>query len=58
MRRMASSTGIPFSKAVLEAKELRYTEPDPRDDLNGRDVARKGLIIAREAVFDIIRSKK
>ena len=45
--------GIPFSKAVLEAKELRYTEPDPRDDLNGMDVARKGLIIARESGFDI-----
>lgn len=45
--------GVPFSKAVLEAKELRYTEPDPRDDLNGMDVARKGLIIAREAGFDI-----
>lgn len=45
--------GVPFSKAVLEAKELRYTEPDPRDDLNGMDVARKGLIIAREAGYDI-----
>lgn len=45
--------GVPFSKAVLEAKELRYTEPDPRDDLNGMDVARKGLIIARESGFDI-----
>ena len=44
---------VPFSKAVLEAKELRYTEPDPRDDLNGMDVARKGLIIARESGFDI-----
>ena len=40
-------------KAVLEAKELRYTEPDPRDDLNGMDVARKGLIIARESGYDI-----
>lgn len=45
--------GVPFSKAVLEAKELRYTEPDPRDDLNGMDVARKGLIIARESGYDI-----
>ena len=45
--------GVPFSQAVLEAKELRYTEPDPRDDLNGMDVARKGLIIARESGYDI-----
>ncbi|MCI5606497.1 MAG: bifunctional aspartate kinase/homoserine dehydrogenase I [Treponema sp.] len=45
--------GVPFSKAVLEAKQLRYTEPDPRDDLNGMDVARKGLIIARESGYDI-----
>ena len=45
--------GVPFSKAVLEAKELRYTEPDPRDDLNGMDVARKALIIARESGYDI-----
>lgn len=41
--------GKKFSEAVLEAKELRYTEPDPRDDLKGTDVARKALIIAREA---------
>ena len=45
--------GVPFSKAVLEAKELRYTEPDPRDDLEGKDVARKALIIARESGYDI-----
>ena len=45
--------GVAFSQAVLEAKEKRYTEPDPRDDLNGMDVARKGLIIAREAGYDI-----
>jgi aspartokinase/homoserine dehydrogenase 1 len=34
---------------VLEAKEKGFTEPDPRDDLSGMDVARKALIIAREA---------
>ena len=45
--------GVSFSKAVLEAKELRYTEPDPRDDLSGMDVARKALIIARESGYDI-----
>jgi bifunctional aspartokinase / homoserine dehydrogenase 1 len=38
-----------FSDVVLEAKEKGFTEPDPRDDLNGMDVARKILILAREA---------
>ena len=41
--------GASFSQAVLEAREKRFTEPDPRDDLGGLDVARKALIIAREA---------
>lgn len=36
-----------FSAAVLEAKKLGFTEPDPRDDLSGTDVARKVLILAR-----------
>lgn len=36
-----------FSEAVLQAKELGFTEPDPRDDLSGLDVARKALILAR-----------
>ncbi len=45
--------GVSFSQAVLEAREKRYTEPDPRDDLAGLDVARKGLIIAREAGFEL-----
>lgn len=39
----------PFSALVLEALELGYTEPDPRDDLSGTDVARKLVILAREA---------
>ena len=39
---------IPFSELVKSAKENGYTEPDPRDDLNGMDVARKLLILARE----------
>jgi aspartokinase/homoserine dehydrogenase 1 len=43
----AVSSGKPFSQAVSEAVELGYAEPDPRDDLSGRDVARKGLILAR-----------
>ncbi len=40
--------GRPFSEIVLEAKRRGYTEPDPRDDLSGMDVARKALIVARE----------
>ena len=38
----------PFSEIVREAKESGYTEPDPRDDLSGMDVARKLTILARE----------
>ncbi|MCL2833267.1 MAG: bifunctional aspartate kinase/homoserine dehydrogenase I [Treponema sp.] len=37
-----------FSALVREAKEKGYTEPDPRDDLNAMDAARKALILARE----------
>ncbi len=37
-----------FSEIVKQAKAKGYTEPDPRDDLNGMDVARKLLILARE----------
>ncbi|MGN6383363.1 MAG: homoserine dehydrogenase [Dyella sp.] len=39
----------PFSALVREAHALGYTEPDPRDDLSGMDVARKLVILAREA---------
>ncbi len=38
-----------FSDIVLEAKENGFTEPDPRDDLNGLDMARKLLILIRES---------
>jgi aspartokinase/homoserine dehydrogenase 1 len=41
------SAGRPFSEAVREAVERGYAEPDPRDDLSGRDAARKALILAR-----------
>ncbi|MGA0098371.1 MAG: ACT domain-containing protein, partial [Steroidobacteraceae bacterium] len=37
-----------FSSIVHEAKNLGYTEPDPRDDLSGTDVARKLIILGRE----------
>ncbi len=40
--------GSNFSEIVAEAKAKGFTEPDPRDDLNGMDVARKILILARE----------
>ena len=39
---------VPFSALVAEARALGYTEPDPRDDLGGLDVARKLVILARE----------
>jgi aspartokinase/homoserine dehydrogenase 1 len=39
----------PFSTLVREAHALGYTEPDPREDLSGMDVARKLVILAREA---------
>lgn len=39
--------GAPLSAAVRAAHALGYTEPDPRDDLSGADVARKALILAR-----------
>jgi bifunctional aspartokinase / homoserine dehydrogenase 1 len=38
----------PFSAIVREAKQRGYTEPDPRDDLSGTDVARKLIILGRE----------
>ncbi|WGE46846.1 bifunctional aspartate kinase/homoserine dehydrogenase I [Actinobacillus equuli] len=40
--------GLSLSEATLIAKEKGFTEPDPRDDLSGADVARKLLILARE----------
>ncbi|MDX2001008.1 MAG: bifunctional aspartate kinase/homoserine dehydrogenase I [Chitinophagales bacterium] len=43
----------PFSKTVWDAKALGYTEPDPRIDLSGKDVARKILILAREAGYSL-----
>ena len=39
---------IPFSRLVKIAIESGFTEPDPRNDLNGLDVARKILILVRE----------
>ena len=39
---------VPFSTLVREAREMGFTEPDPRDDLSGMDVGRKSVILARE----------
>lgn len=41
--------GRSYAESVGRARELGYTEPDPRDDLSGHDVARKALILARTA---------
>lgn len=41
--------GQAFSTALMDALHSGYTEPDPRQDLDGRDVARKALILARTA---------
>jgi aspartokinase/homoserine dehydrogenase 1 len=43
--------GADFSQAVREARDNGFTEPDPRDDLSGLDVARKALILHREMGF-------
>ncbi len=39
---------VPFSEILIQARDSGYTEPDPRDDLSGMDVARKLTILARE----------
>ncbi len=43
----ALEDGVPFFAALAEAKRRGYTEPDPREDLGGVDVARKALILGR-----------
>jgi aspartokinase/homoserine dehydrogenase 1 len=44
---------VPFSRIVADAKARGYTEPDPRDDLSGLDVARKLIILGREMGLDL-----
>jgi len=44
---------LEFSKMVADAREKGFTEPDPRDDLSGMDVARKLVILAREMNLSI-----
>ncbi|SCU91669.1 LAME_0E13388g1_1 [Lachancea meyersii CBS 8951] len=48
-----SASDEKFSDIVKTAQDLGYTEPDPRDDLNGLDVARKVTILARIAGFKV-----
>ena len=43
----------PFSDLVLEAQDMGFTEPDPREDLSGRDMQRKLLILARELGIEL-----
>jgi aspartokinase/homoserine dehydrogenase 1 len=44
---------VPFSQTIKLAKELGYSEPDPRIDLSGKDVIRKLVILAREAGYPL-----
>ncbi|KAG5361125.1 Homoserine dehydrogenase [Yarrowia sp. E02] len=48
-----AGSDVKFSDVVTKAKQLGYTEPDPREDLNGLDVARKVTILARLSGFDV-----
>ena len=47
-----SKKDLPFSEVLRQAVDNNFTEPDPREDLNGFDVARKLLILAREIGFE------
>jgi homoserine dehydrogenase len=49
----ALELGLPYSVAVANAKNLGYTELDPRDDLSGYDIVRKALILARTAGWQL-----
>lgn len=48
-----SEKDVPFFEVLAEARKSGYTEPDPREDLCGADVARKLLILAREVGLQI-----
>lgn len=50
------SADIPFSQTIKMAQEERYSEPDPRIDLSGKDVIRKLVILAREAGYRLEQS--
>lgn len=48
---------MPLSDAIRKAREIGYSEPDPRVDLSGTDVVRKILILAREAGYPIEKNE-
>lgn len=50
------SADVPFSETVKRAKDMGYSEPDPRIDLSGKDVVRKLVILAREAGYRVEKS--
>lgn len=50
-------SGKTFSESVINARQLGYAEPDPRDDLSGEDVARKMLVLARTCGLSIERDE-
>ncbi len=50
------SADIPFSATIKMAQEEKYSEPDPRIDLSGKDVIRKLVILAREAGYQLEQS--
>ena len=50
------SADVPFSQTIKMAQEERYSEPDPRIDLSGKDVIRKLVILAREAGYRVEQS--
>lgn len=50
---VSGDAGGKWSEIVSDAKEAGFTEPDPRDDLNGMDVARKCTILARMAGLEV-----
>lgn len=47
------SEDIHLSQAIRMAKEQGYSEPDPREDLSGKDVIRKIVILSREAGYEV-----
>lgn len=53
----ALQEGKAFADVIKEAKKLGYSEPDPRDDLSGEDVARKFLSLARASGLRIERNE-